>query len=460
MSINGVIYLGNKEYKFFLNRRFITIPCNMNEKNDIIKELKSLDYTEYERIKGVTSKNRNIEFIRSKLLVDDFFWYHSDICISIQGYIIDTSNTNLTGYDLKYDSITFYGDAVDTFYPPRKKVVMSNDLNIELKKESLREEINIQYNNLDLIGYLDIAVSRTNTQTSVTLDLQSYLKLTSKIFLNALEYANLTLLIENVFQFLNFRSNIKFRKILLNDSKRGIEAELVLFQSENIDYDRSCIDTITYDDLGVKSTGNLFTYIINKRCNSELHMNYIPKNMIDFLSLDIEKYLFTALTFESEFNRAYPDYRVDTNNIFKCVKQDVLNMLLTMKTEYIQNHKAGKNNKYLKYLEEFIRVCAFLDGTLEYKYNEALKIYSKSIEKVQEKFRILENVNKGKIFADLRNEIGHGVVTMDVSITGDKSKVYIWTIALIYAMVLRENELKDEQISSIVDKLFRGISVK
>ena len=107
--IYGNLELNDKIYPFFLQERTIHIVQQVFQFYEDFSSMSKI-----ELLRGVTYDNRDILFLNCRFSTNPFF-----TTISVQGYIISKSNLGQS-CDFIFDHLSFYSDALNTFYPIQK----------------------------------------------------------------------------------------------------------------------------------------------------------------------------------------------------------------------------------------------------------------------------------------------------------------------------------------------------
>lgn len=439
--IYGNLELNNKIYPFLLDGHHIHIVQqayqNSNEGFDI-----SVPF-----IKGVTSDNRYILFLNCQLVT---FLFDPKVVFSIQGYAISSSNTG-EDCDFSFDRMTFYSDAINTFYSPRNAIdrqmstqnlfahewngSMSimvkpfSETNIEFEfEETTKCQLNIsRYMNLregiENIGELRTSFSYVFSTTRTPDDISRY-------YLYLLDFLC----------FVNFNTNISFNDIFLenkdSEDKYLKTARVIVFNNAP-EYEGNPRNTITLDDLTKDKIGDVFKRISLMRNNDNRFYLYFPSNLKERNTVDPQRWLTAAICFEGLFKEINPDFKND-NEIFQNIKSQVVNAVESI------DETSFTTKKEKKYLANFKNHIERYDGFLEEKFNFVLNNNKKVLN-------ISSNQNYAKIYAEYRNKLAHGTIE---PLDNEKYEVYKLLRPMIYILILNDIRLEEKVLSTIINKLF------
>lgn len=288
-------------------------------------------------------------------------------------------------------------------------------------------------------------------------------------------------------KFLSFRRNIKFDRINIfkwNDERKTVKTGVVYFRTINRgEYTNTELNTITAEDIGDKF-GEVFQYIAERRKGNTSDELLIPNNDKEFKEITHTSFLECALSFEGEYDRTQ-ETKTATNEKFQDVKQLAINITINetckmveeadgIKAELLEFIKNGftseiekmteqmSNNqtkKVVNYAKNILDMLDKIDYSLEEqfnnllnkKYSDILKYYKESLAK-KLGINLNENKNLGRIFANMRNNIGHGHPKRLEAV-----HVYTFCLArcMIYIMILDNVGISHNNIRSIVQKIFK-----
>jgi hypothetical protein len=197
---------------------------------------------------------------------------------------------------------------------------------------------------------------------------------------------------------------------------------------------------------------NLFPHTVTRRNIGYMDDLFIPITDLDYRTVDPNKYLSCALSFEGEYLKAFPKDKESSNRIFAEIKQCTIQLISNM--EYDMG-SVKSNRKAKSYVDRILREISNIDGTLEEKFNNACKKFSNVLSEFIEKVMLDEEVegklNLGEIFADMRNSIGHG---NPKKIKREHIAVYRIARCLIYVIILNSSKVDSATIKKLIFKIF------
>ncbi len=439
--IYGNLELNNKIYPFLLDGHQIHIVQQAYQNSNEDFEIK------VPFVKGVTSDNRDILFLNCRLVT---FMFNSKVVYSIQGYAISSSNTG-EPCDFSFDRMTFYSDAINTFYSPQNAIdresswhnlfdqEWNGSMTIMVKPfsetdivfefdETTKCQLNIsRYMNLrdgiEKIGDLRTSFSYVFSKKQTSDDISRY-------YLYLLDFLS----------FVNFNTNISFNEIFLENKdskdKYSKTARVIIFNNAT-EYEGNPRNTITLDDLTKDKIGSVFKRISLIRNNDNRLYLYFPKNLKERNTVDPQRWLTAAICFEGLFTEINPDFKND-NEKFQKVKA------LVIKTVESIDSATFTTNKEKKYLADFKNHIERYDGFLEEKFNSILKSNKKVLN-------ISSKQNYGKVYAEYRNKLAHGTIE---PLDDKKIEVYKLLRPMVYILILNNIRLEEKALSNIINKLF------
>lgn len=465
MKVMGKLFgLEDEAVSFVLEDDVITLITETNFKSALLAPIQNFDF-----VYGETNTYRNI------VLFDVV--YRKTSSLSIAGWAI--SKSNVEPDDLKtFDAITFSGKCLDAFYSPQNafkfeknaeelwdnneksralsrvtrdftEYVKDFDVEIEGIKIHIKFNIYISYNLQRNVRSIGEATPLMQFEFEQSQDIGKL----ARLYLFAFDFM----------KFLSFRQNISFDKIYLkrlitegrNAGKYDNSAEVYfLTVPDTSKYNLTEREVITIDDVG-HNLPNLFQNICKRRVEGIVDDLYIPLNNADARRVSYSSFLSSALSFEGEYTRLYPNEKSEKDKIFEEIKKNVLENIRDQENKFVENtaKEFKRAKKVVGQIEELIEN---LDSSLEEKFNRALKRYANIIDEFIEEIEKLElggtqKNNWGRILSNMRNHIGHGN-----PLPIDKKHVAVFRITkcLIYVLILKNSGLEDENIKAIIKKLF------
>lgn len=441
--IYGTIVIKDKEYPFLLEGRIVKIvthsavfmPDFQNE--NVI-----------ESIQGITHDNRDIMFLKCKFIKS--FWGRPYM-FTVDGYIL--SMNNCKEYGFRIDSLEFYSDAINMFYPPQQARTINDwrdtskdrqitflptnetgcsfEFNGDKYSFSIGYSVNLRYGSKGL-GELSSKIAIEFEHPIAPIKSFDYLR---KIY--------------DFLVFVNYSSNIRFDDIYINQrNKEGLYercATLNIFQNTE-NYENNELTSLTIDDIDKDKLAQLFEVATSVRCGKNKMQLYYPDNKKDRRQIEPIKWLTKALAFEGLFEETFPEHKAKENPSFSKIKKNILDSISKVQ---------GENKKERKYCEDFKNHIERYDGILEEKFNFARKRYEKYINNILQDnlqhYNMPIDTNYGNIYMKYRNNVAHGNV---IPLSDEEIAVYRIMETMIYLMLLEDVNLSEEELHTVVKKLF------
>lgn len=439
--VYGNLELHDKVFPFLLDGHYVHIvqQAFQNSKKFIEKD--------YSSIRGVTSDNRDILFINCHLISTEF---DPKTIFSIQGYAVSVGNIG-EPCDFSFDRMTFYSEAINTFYSPQNAIdKQSSDLGFWAEERNgamsiiLKpfDETSIAFNfDEETICELNIA-RHINIKDGIE-KIGDLITSFSFRFLDKRmpnDICKYYLHLYDFLSFVNYNKNIPFEKILLESKdstgKFSPIAKLIIFTNSN-SYEGNTRHTITAEDLPKEKLGLIFKKASSLRNSDKRLSLYYPTNYRERNVTDPSKWLSLALCFEGLFTAINPHFKEEKNEYFKNVKSLIKNTVKSI-------DKTMLTKKEKKYYSDFEKHIDRYEGLLEEKFNFVLKNNSKIL-------KISSNKNYGNIYAEYRNKLAHGTIE---PLSDNEIEVYRLLRAMIYILLLNDVELNENELSKIINKIF------
>lgn len=444
--ISGVFWYKENNYPFVLEGqkvRLVDAPFNiLNFSND----MEEIPY-----IQGVTSGNRDILFLRCRFNPRSPL---SNVAFTIVGYLLSSSNTGYFG-SFEFDRVSFYSDAINTFYSPQNALDIQSDFDdwngsahIHVKTFS---ETQIRFNfgqdevelnmdrwfrerrDLTRIGSVESSVSFYCSEKKHPIEIEKYY-----------------LAIYDFLCFANYSLNIPFNRIHLfakNEEGKDERIASAHIFSNHSTYENDESTTITSREIPQEKLGALFSKVALLREKDQRLPFYYPTNKNEARLIDSGKWLVTAICFEGLFEDTFPQFKSESNSAFQKVKE-----LVTTKIEEIDDEEFSKKEQ--KYLNDFKKHNNRYEGVLEEKFNHVFNAHKPVLGKILEgndrRYHVNQEENYGKIYMDYRNKLAHGTIE---PITEKEIAVYRLLCPLIYTMIL-QNDFTPDEISNMISKIF------
>lgn len=323
-TIRGVLTYNEKEYPFVIEKRVLTIvqPA-FRYREDFQRE-------EYlGTLTGVTDKNKYILLLDCRVLKFAFLSLSPQIQIGLHGYILQDTEEDY------FDSIEFYSPALLAFYTPRKawkpELTDENDLQgITLTPyEDVAKEIPVTIEDEELLCSLGFArYFNLGFEDPYAISIRTGLILDLQARRDSQDFGKYYLYIRDFLAFINFKRDIPFDEIVLwrrgTDGKRHKSGIAVIFQTESSDYKPDAFHSITYDDLGDNSFSALLKETAEQRLQGTYNPYYLPADRSEANTVEVSRWLMTAISFEGEYNKWYGNKKAERDTIFYETKETLL----------------------------------------------------------------------------------------------------------------------------------------
>ena len=481
MEHTGHVQIDRKSIPYHLiDDRVVLIP------NNVYSMLFSSEVKEKKLIKGITTGNRNVLFLNCKYDANSLVY---------QAMIISESNTGMYNDFSNFDRICFEGIPVNVFAGPGKAYDFENGYDIskrmfavtpkEWDKINIKTNTKIKSKNIKLSidymfrpnnKYAETSMGEAIPRFCIEYEKPQNIKKIPEIYLMGYDF----------FAFLNFRRNIKFDNIYMqrkNGDKYETIARIFVKQHNLGTYTNTENNSIVIDDIK-EDFGNLFKNVATRRQNRIYDNFFIPCNDEKNSQISYEAFLSCALSFESEYSRIYPSKKEEKEkyaylqNLFinsaeklnemvtlfedkKISKDDFEKMYFGMINPIVESKLSEvsktQGRDYKGYYENIIDTLSKLDFSLGEKYKKALITNHEIINPVIKRVCSANNIvfpteqEAGNLFSKFRNGIAHG---NPEEIQTIHWVLYVVARALIYVLVLRKSDVKEDKIKIIVSKLF------
>ena len=441
--IYGTIVIKDKEYPFLLEGHIVKIvtqsaifmPDFQNE-------------TVIESIQGITHDNRDILFLNCEFIKS--FWGRP-YQFTIDGYIL--SMNNCKEYSFQIDSLEFYSDAINMFYPPQQARRINDWMDTSKERQitfffffltgcsfefngdkysfSIGYSVNLRYGSKGL-GEISSKIAIEFEHPIAPINTFDYIR---KIY--------------DFLVFVNYSSNIRFDEIYIyqrnKDGSYEKCATLNIFQNTD-NYENDELTSLTIDDIDKDKLVKLFEVATSVRCGKNKMQLYYPDNKKDRRQIEPIKWLTKALAFEGLFEETFPEHKAKENPSFSKIKKYILDSISTVQ---------GESKKERKYCDDFKNHIERYDGILEEKFNFAQKRYEKYINNILQdnlqSYNVPTDTNYGNIYMKYRNNVAHGNV---IPLSDEEIAVYRIMETMIYLMLLEDVNLSEEELHTVVKKLF------
>lgn len=478
---------GLEEYKmpFTFENNLVTI---IPEKDMFTTFKNQYSPKKFDIIRGIDISNYEIYFFGCT-------YYGSTL--TQKGYL--KAIHNLTTKPIKgFHKLSFIGKPVDNFYIPKTaystedfEAATSNKRMPIIKPKTWDETIKQSDTIIDdqkIIIELSFSAqynSRFNERA-----VGDFIPHISLIFENEQEIEKLTtyyLYMLDFFSFISFRKGIEFEQIsLYEENQKKFEKKAIAhFYTENSNRNinfKKCIDYRFIQE----NLGQLFQNIALRRNKTIFDNMFIPKDDKENSTVDHLKFLSCALSFEGEYKRSgfetktilqakFRDIKKLTSQVIKDIEKSVINeksddfiriikssvVLESLQRLLETKGQQGVSNKETGYIKKMIDEIEKIDFSLEEKFNNTFELFYEDILKDYVMNLIHDNkLEKSKlpmkqygyVFAELRNQIGHGFPPEKL----ERKHVFVYLVAraMIYILILDKAGIKHEVIKKIIYTLF------
>ena len=441
--IYGSLEIKDKVYPFLLEGYIVKIVV---QSAVFLQDFR--DETCIESIHGITHDNRDILFLNCDFIKSFFGYSHQFV---IDGYILSENNNK--EYKFQIDALSFYSDAINTFYPPQQARTINDWRDPSTKRQitflptketkcifefngdkysfSIDYSVNLRYGSKGL-GEISSKISVEFGQSLAPIKTIDYIR---KIY--------------DFLMFVNYSANIRFENIyVFQRNENGLlekRASLNFYQKSST-YENDITNSITIDDIDNNKLVQLFEIATSIRNGKNKLQLYYPDNKKDRRKVDPIKWLSKALAFEGLFEEKFPEHKAKENQSFCNIKKAILDSVSNVQSA--NRKEKGYYNDFKNHIERY-------DGILEEKFNFAQKRYKDYINNIlqdnQRKYNIPTDKNYGNIYMKYRNNVAHGNV---LPLGDEEIAVYRIMETMIYLMLLEEVSLSDGERQTFVKKLF------
>ncbi len=444
-KLNGIFTFFFDGEKIFLTKKsYILEP-----EEDM--HLSFFDKYEFDYLNGKTTLGGDIYFYNVKLVQRDFF--ENEYFGYCQNVLIPKT---MNSFYKEFDSIRFKGDVVNKFYPPITAIDHDPFTTIYRLDEDGRKIIKIKMfdeytikRTIELEGtriefVLSIEVKISNKETNNILDLNAYIELVFENKRPIVEVSRWFKIIHSIFQFIFNRQEISFDDITVVNTEKSeptvFSSYIPLSNKESIDSKINLGECIRYDY--IIDNIDKFLVIMDEL---KINMYHLPESTEDHKYLTPHKYVFTASSFEYEYNLS----RISNFDTNICeIKKRLIDVLVS-----IDEENKGVNAEIRKLSKSFTNLVENYDKSLEIKISKSLDINDKVLARIKEKvkrnyFHEMSNTDIGINFARARNKNAHGSI-----LNYEKNEIAAFLIvrALVYMMILKRCYLSDATIVHILD---------
>lgn len=223
------------------------------------------------------------------------------------------------------------------------------------------------------------------------------------------------------------------------------------FQRDCSQYSPDNFRSISYNDLPNEYFSKIFSAIAERRERGCHNPFFIPSDRKDARYFDSAKWLITAISFEGEFNRRFPDYKYKTDEKFQAAKD----LLLKTVDDAVSASGFSINHPSNTAFNSFRRLVSHTDTTIREKFQFCMDRYRNEITPLIEKYIRIEGISEDTdlalAYADYRNTTAHGTV---LPISKTEIVTYQLMRCFIYILILEYGEVPNEKIKEIITRMF------
>lgn len=473
--ICGSTEFNNKKYKFdFRDNILVLIPDELEDYSKwFFEHVNSIESNEKTNIKGITNNGKIIYFLSIKLIELG----GGALQAFVPGFAICNVNTISPLPECNdIDKITFFGECIDRFYPPKQIInypsFSEDEYKYEIDKD--RNKLKKFKINKDEYSFGVRWESPISSDINVVLNVKSYLTIVFSKTINIEEIIDYYLKTKRFFSFLNNRKYIKFEKIIASKNIKINNDPLNpdSFENQDINFEIHIVDPDEIYDLNknnyiiLNDIKDKIEKLYSEVSDEKFLVDYYPLSTIDNSYIDNDKYVRVASAFESEMDKFMPNYKSESKKEYKYVKKSILNTIhIKRKFSNIKLKLITNNIKQKKY-KNIIKECNFfskkignMEGTLEEKILFIFNKYNDILEPFKNKLLqsyYIDNIKNGILankFASRRNSVAHGYSFNSFEpleiISYELLKIGI------YCITFDRCGFKEEKIKELINKIFK-----
>lgn len=419
------------------------------------ESIRPYDFLEHKNIEIEILEGMTIEF-------DKIFFLNCHLNVSLSGYIAKPAGfICFNNGERTFNTVSFKSGIIDYFYRPNHIIDMENtkyDYNTgggELKLKSFDEtskRCNIEIAGKKAILALDVTLPGEPLHMQVDYNLgkpKSILRLIFEEDVDVSEFRTIYMWVYNLMVFLNFRKSISLGKIELGNlnSRKKIERIAYTYLNEKDKDEISNVDAI----IGYFFVFEHLNELLKILNNEELNLLFIPSSVKSDKYVSEEKYMICCTSFESVFNFAFPNAKIENNAKANAVKEEFLQFITDKREEY-----KGKDKQKREEFQKYAKIIELLDFSLAEKFKHCYDIYYDVIENYEKRIMYRLDITEEQLksistqFAEKRNMLVH-------SSLGKFEDIHILAYSLarvfIYVMILDKSGIQSEMIVQAIDKV-------
>lgn len=446
----GLTEMNGKKYAFFLNENLLTlVPFNLKSTKETFVDFLAKPI-KLKLLKGITTSNHNICFFDLKLKA-----FGNKLITYISSYLIGENNLRKTTIE-PFSSMMFTGEIVNKFLDPIY-LKYDHENSIEYAEDGSRvialktyEDTTFEYDIYieNQKCRLTLSVTNPNSPTVGRNDLgkvNTFVRISTKNEWNINQVKEVYFSVLRFFEFVTFRKNIQFDKILLE--KLGDNNSFETTARFHAFYNDHCTNNtkiVNYYNI-CNDIGKLF----NELNSNQKYLKIIPANDEAANYVDYHSAMLTSALFEDIFSKKKHDYDMKDEKWIKA-KQDVINAI----DNIVDASDDELIEKYIKEIKEEIHMKD--KETIKNKYKYVLKENKNIINHVFKNIDLNSEIinDLAYAFSKLRNNMAHGEIIALNELSSLEVKSYIIAICFIYIIILQKCNMDELKIKTILTNLF------
>ena len=466
-KVDGKINFNDKECAFHFENNILTIfPNSVSEQWNSYRDLffrNKESKLEQETYYGTALAGNSIAFINVELVKFGRSFYRG----YVPAYIVGKENGYIPAPKATdFVSMQFRGKCIDQLYNPKNII----------KKETISKRLvpNFTfYNSKEILKKIDVNNDKFNFNVMWNIsskELNTPIKLKSQIWIKFNEKKKVEDIINyytsmsELMSFLYNRNIVEFDEIKLTSKIWVEKSEFDTWKNKKrklvpVDYylhvnhnKKKEIDLLDLNlSLSLDTITNHFSDLYEILSNEKETLFAYPNNNYEASHVDSYQFIKIASSFEGQFDKLYPNYKSTSNEVYKALKDNVLNYISCLKKD---DNTKRKN----KYIDNFYNAINNLDGSLEEQITKALKDFTKPLEKIKQRLFVtynLKNVTNGDLahcFSKKRNEITH--LALSRKFMEKEIVAYLLVKILIHCIILKRSKFDEKDIIEIINRIY------
>ncbi|MDO4439294.1 MAG: hypothetical protein Q4B86_07655 [Eubacteriales bacterium] len=450
--IYGKFEFNNKSYPFFFANYIITVTQTPYEFNNDFINNYHFDY-----LRGVANNNKYIFFLDCDIVGGQLGPISRNLQLVCKGYVLSDSSEDC------YDQIKFFSSALNAFYSPHRAIEINHKdilfsvqgLTFKNYEDTSRKfSCIINGEHIDCILLFRSSVTLKPEDSSIV-SVNTTFSMKFSESKSVTKLAQYYLYLHDFLVFVNFRADVPIDNVILykkvENEKYAKIGTAMFCQRDCRQYSADNKRSISYNDLPDKSLPNIFSSIGERREQKCYNPFFIPLDDKDARYFNSAKWLITAISFEGEFNRKYPEYKYNNDEKFKKAKD----LLISTIDKVVAESEVSINNRSNAALNSFRNIISHTDTTIKEKFQFCMDNYVNEITPLIKKYVTAEGIDKdtnfSQAYSDYRNNIAHGSI---LPISKTEKITFQLMKCFIYALILEAGGVPREKIKDIITRMF------